>query len=71
MCDRAPGSVGGLEVDDPTARTEILEATSEVYGHLNRVRAALDGRRHVGPDDLDEALALRRGLMVFLDPEAT
>lgn len=33
--------------------------------------AALDGRRELRVGDMDEALALRRGLLVFLDPEAT
>lgn len=33
--------------------------------------AALDDRRDLRVDDMDEALALRRGLLVFLDPEAT
>jgi hypothetical protein len=34
-----------LQVDDPTARTRILEGISEVFGHLNRVRATIDNRR--------------------------
>jgi SpoVK/Ycf46/Vps4 family AAA+-type ATPase len=34
-----------LQVDDPTARTTILEGISEVFGHLNRVRATVDNRR--------------------------
>lgn len=34
-----------LEVDDPTARTTILEGISEVFSHLNRVRATVDNRR--------------------------
>jgi len=34
-----------LQVDDPTARTRILEGISEVFGHLNRVRATVDNRR--------------------------
>jgi len=33
--------VGGLEVEDPTQRTEVLEGISEVFSHLNRVRATL------------------------------
>ncbi|MBX3184789.1 MAG: DNA repair ATPase [Polyangiaceae bacterium] len=37
--------VGTLEVADPTARTEILERISEVFGGLNRVRATLHSRR--------------------------
>ncbi|RKY21997.1 MAG: hypothetical protein DRQ55_02295 [Planctomycetota bacterium] len=31
--------------------------------------AALDGRERLATDDLDEALSLRRGLLVFLDPD--
>lgn len=34
-----------LQVDDPTARTRILEGISEVFAHLNRVRATIDNRR--------------------------
>ncbi len=34
-----------LQVDDPTARTRILEQISEVFAHQNRVRATLAGRR--------------------------
>jgi len=34
-----------LQVDDPTARTKILEGVSEVFAHCNRVRATLDVRR--------------------------
>jgi hypothetical protein len=34
-------TIAGLEVDDPTQRTQILEHISEVFGHLNRVRATL------------------------------
>lgn len=34
-----------LQVDDPTARTRILEQISEVFAHQNRVRATLVGRR--------------------------
>mgnify|MGYP000856101217 CR=1 FL=1 len=37
--------VQGLEVDDATARTRILEGISEVYGHLNRTRATVVSRR--------------------------
>ena len=37
--------LGGLEVDDPTARTRVLEAISEVLSHVNRVRATLLARR--------------------------
>lgn len=36
--------VAGLEIDDATARTEIVEAISEVYGQLNRARAVLSSR---------------------------
>jgi hypothetical protein len=34
----------GLKVDDPTARTRILEQLSEVYAQLNRARATLNAR---------------------------
>ncbi len=37
--------VAGLEVDDPTIKTGILEGISEVVGATNRVRAVMDGRR--------------------------
>jgi hypothetical protein len=37
--------VGGLDVEDATARTQILEGISEVFGQLNRVRAILVARR--------------------------
>ena len=37
--------VQGLEVDDATARTRILEGISEVYAHLNRTRATVVSRR--------------------------
>ncbi|MCB9602319.1 MAG: DNA repair ATPase [Sandaracinus sp.] len=37
--------VQGLEVDDATARTQILEGIGEVYGHLNRTRATVVARR--------------------------
>ncbi len=34
-----------LQVDDPTARTRILEGISEIFAHLNRVRATIENRR--------------------------
>jgi hypothetical protein len=34
-----------LQVDDPTARTRILEQTSEIFSHQNRVRATIANRR--------------------------
>lgn len=37
--------VSGLEVDDPTKRTTILEGISEVFSTLNRVRATLVAKR--------------------------
>ncbi|MBX3251184.1 MAG: DNA repair ATPase [Myxococcales bacterium] len=37
--------VQGLDVDDATARTQILEGISEVYALLNRVRASAVARR--------------------------
>ncbi|WP_437874714.1 DNA repair ATPase [Sorangium sp. So ce513] len=36
--------VASLKVDDPTARTRILEGISEVYAQLNRARATLAAR---------------------------
>jgi ATPase involved in DNA repair/ATPase family associated with various cellular activities (AAA) len=36
---------GGLESADATARTQILEGISEVFGQLNRVRATMEVRR--------------------------
>ncbi|MFJ8047426.1 DNA repair ATPase [Streptomyces luteogriseus] len=37
--------VAGLDIADATVRTAILERIAEVLGHVNRARAALDGRR--------------------------
>ena len=37
--------IGGLEVDDPTKRTQILEQISEVFAQVNRVRAMLHNKR--------------------------
>jgi MoxR-like ATPase len=37
--------ISGLQIDDATARTTILEGISEVFGQLNRVRAILEGHR--------------------------
>jgi len=37
--------VAGLQIEDPTARTRILEGISEVLSLQNRARALLDGRR--------------------------
>ena len=37
--------VSGLEIDDATARAQILENLGEVFGQLNRVRATLEVRR--------------------------
>ena len=37
--------VGGLQIDDATVRTRILEGISEVMSSLNRTRALLMGRR--------------------------
>ena len=37
--------VAGLDIADATVRTTILERIAEVLGGVNRVRAALDGRR--------------------------
>ncbi|WP_424211206.1 DNA repair ATPase [Streptomyces sp. BI20] len=37
--------VGGLDIEDATVRTAILERIGEVLAGVNRVRAVLDGRR--------------------------
>ena len=37
--------ISGLQIDDATARTAILEQISEVFAHLNRVRATVDSKR--------------------------
>ncbi|MDX9719375.1 MAG: DNA repair ATPase [Myxococcota bacterium] len=37
--------VGSLQVEDTTQRTQILEQVSEIFSHLNRVRATVQGRR--------------------------
>ncbi len=37
--------VQGLEVEDATARTRILEGISEVFSHINRVRATVMAHR--------------------------
>ncbi len=37
--------VAGLEVEDPSERTGLLESISEVYAALNRARATLEQRR--------------------------
>ncbi len=37
-------TVAGLEVDDPTMRTKILDAVSEVFAQLNRARAIVQSR---------------------------
>ena len=37
--------LGGLDIDDATVRTAILEDISEVFGNLNRGRALLEARR--------------------------
>lgn len=37
--------IAGLQIDDATARTRILEGISDVFGLLNRVRATLEARR--------------------------
>lgn len=37
--------ISGLKIDDPTARTQILEAIAEVLGQQNRSRAMLDAKR--------------------------
>ena len=38
-------TVANIEVDDTTIRTQILESITEVFSHLNRVRATLQIRR--------------------------
>ena len=37
--------IGDLQVDDPAARTRIVESISEVFAQLNRVRATLGNKR--------------------------
>jgi ATPase involved in DNA repair/ATPase family associated with various cellular activities (AAA) len=37
--------VANLQIEDATKRTSILEGISEVFAHLNRVRATVEGRR--------------------------
>lgn len=37
--------ISGLEVEDATERTAILESISEIFSQLNRARATLKGRR--------------------------
>ncbi|MEQ8278002.1 MAG: DNA repair ATPase [Deltaproteobacteria bacterium] len=37
--------VSGLQIDDATQRTQILESISEVFGHLNRARATLTSKK--------------------------
>jgi DNA repair ATPase/dynein-related subfamily AAA family protein len=37
--------VANLQIDDATQRTRILEGLSVVFGHLNRSRAVVEGRR--------------------------
>ncbi len=37
--------IAGLQIDDATQRTTILEGIGEVFGQLNRVRATVEGRR--------------------------
>lgn len=37
--------IAGLQIDDATQRTTILEGIGDVFGHLNRVRATVEGRR--------------------------
>jgi len=49
--------LGTLKIDDPTARTTILESISEVLGTLNRARALVEARR--------KELASREGTAEF------
>ncbi|MEU5060228.1 MULTISPECIES: DNA repair ATPase [unclassified Streptomyces] len=37
--------IGGLDIDDATVRTAVLERVAEVFAGVNRARAALDARR--------------------------
>ena len=37
--------ISGLQIDDATARTQILEEISEVFGRLNRARATINAKR--------------------------
>jgi hypothetical protein len=49
--------MGGLDVEDPTAKTRILEGVSEVYAQANRVRATLAAKK--------KSLALGEGRAEF------
>ena len=37
--------ISGLQIEDPAARTRILEEISEVFALFNRAKATLTGRR--------------------------
>ncbi|MCG8420597.1 MAG: DNA repair ATPase [Proteobacteria bacterium] len=37
--------VSNLQIDDATQRTTILESIAEVFAHVNRVRATVDGKQ--------------------------
>ena len=37
--------IAGLQIEDATQRTTILEGIGEIFGHLNRVRATVEARR--------------------------
>jgi hypothetical protein len=72
-------TVAGLEVDDPTVRTRILDAVSEVFAQLNRARAivqsrakelrGLEGRAEFGVQVKVFAQAVQGALAVADSPE--
>lgn len=56
--------VSGLQVDDTPARAEILRRITDVFGHLNRVRAELAGARAtIGEAEAGDDFAAQWGLL--------
>ena len=56
--------VSGLQVDDTTARAEILRKLTDVFGHLNRVRATLvAARTEIGVSEARDDFAAQWGLL--------
>jgi hypothetical protein len=72
-------TVAGLQVDDPTLRTKILDAVSEVFSQLNRARAltaartkelrGAEGRAEFGAQVKVFAQAVQSALAVADSPE--
>jgi Tfp pilus assembly protein PilZ len=72
-------TVAGLEVDDPTVRTRILDAIGEVFSQLNRARAIVqqrakelrgaEGRAEFGAQARLFAQAVQSALAVADSPE--